>query len=236
MLINKNALKPYALSIAITGLGWPLSALAQIGTASQANADLEEVVVTARKRQESLQDVPLSIQAYSGDDLALGGVDNVENLVGKTPNLSLSSNLLSPGNDFLNIVIRGVGSQSAGAPAVGTFVDGAFVPSLAFDIGFLDVERVEVLRGPQGTLFGRNTQGGALNIVVRRPDEEFRGRVALTYDEFDTVRAQTGVFRTVGRGFLCQYCSGYVAHRWFSGKPGGRPGGWRQSAWPQCSG
>ena len=86
------------------------------------SVDLEEVVVTARKREESLQDVPLSIQAYSGEDLALGGVDNVENLVGKTPNLSLSSNLLSPGNDFLNIVIRGVGSQSAGAPAVGTFV------------------------------------------------------------------------------------------------------------------
>ncbi|MBB6522596.1 TonB-dependent receptor [Pseudoteredinibacter isoporae] len=202
MLINKNALQPYALSMAIAGLSWPISASAQTESDSQASTDLEEVVVTARKRQESLQDVPLSIQAYSGDDLALGGVDNVENLVGKTPNLSLSSNLLSPGNDFLNIVIRGVGSQSAGAPAVGTFVDGAFVPSLAFDIGFLDVERVEVLRGPQGTLFGRNTQGGALNIVVRRPDEEFRGKVALTYDEFDTVRAQTAFSGQLAENFF----------------------------------
>ncbi|MDE0002771.1 MAG: TonB-dependent receptor plug domain-containing protein [Rhodospirillaceae bacterium] len=147
----------------------------------------EEVIVTARKRVESRRDVPLSIQTYSGDELEQDRIDNVEDLVGRTPGLSLSSNLLSPGSDFLNVVIRGIGAQSAGAPAVGTYVDGAFVPSLSFDISFLDVEQVEVLKGPQGTLFGRNTQGGALNIVTRRPDEELRGRVAVTYDEFETV-------------------------------------------------
>jgi len=205
MLINKIAFKRHALFMALAGASLnPIASnvMAQSESAdTDRSVDLEEVVVTARKREESLQDVPLSIQAYSGEDLALGGVDNVENLVGKTPNLSLSSNLLSPGNDFLNIVIRGVGSQSAGAPAVGTFVDGAFVPSLAFDIGFLDVERVEVLRGPQGTLFGRNTQGGALNIVVRRPDEEFRGKVALSYDEFDTVRAQAAFSGQLAENF-----------------------------------
>ncbi|MCV6623253.1 MAG: TonB-dependent receptor [Cellvibrionaceae bacterium] len=205
MLINKIAFKRHALFMALAGASLnPIASnvMAQSeSTDTDRSVDLEEVVVTARKREESLQDVPLSIQAYSGEDLALGGVDNVENLVGKTPNLSLSSNLLSPGNDFLNIVIRGVGSQSAGAPAVGTFVDGAFVPSLAFDIGFLDVERVEVLRGPQGTLFGRNTQGGALNIVVRRPDEEFRGKVALSYDEFDTVRAQAAFSGQLAENF-----------------------------------
>ncbi len=155
--------------------------------------ELETIVVSARKRQESLQEVPLSVQAFTGNHIENARIDNVENLIGRVPNLSISSNLLSPGSDFLNIVIRGVGSQSAGAPAVGTFVDGAFVPSLSFDIGFLDVERIEVLKGPQGTLFGRNTEGGALNIVLKRPDEETHGKIAFTYDEFETLRGQASI-------------------------------------------
>ena len=182
-----------ASSIAAIAAGSLLLSPANAQDADEANAESDTIVVTARKREESLKDVPLSVQAYSAEALEKDRIDNVENLVGRTPNLSLSSNLLSPGNDFLNIVVRGVGAQSAGAPAVGTFVDGAFVPSLSFDIGFLDVERVEVLRGPQGTLFGRNTQGGALNIVVRRPDEDFRAKAAFTYDEFNTARAQGSI-------------------------------------------
>ncbi|NVD28142.1 TonB-dependent receptor [Parasphingorhabdus flavimaris] len=160
------------------------------------------IVVTARKREERAIDAPLSVQVFSAVSLERDRVDNVEDLVGRTPNLSLSSNVLSPGNDFLNIAIRGVGAQGAGVPAVGTFVDGAFVPSLSFDIGFMDVERVEVLRGPQGTLFGRNTQGGALNIVLRRPDEETRGRLALTFDEFESARAQAALSGQISDNFF----------------------------------
>lgn len=170
-----------------------ISPAASAQSEQQATLALEEVVVMARKREERLHEVPLSVQAFNGEALEAQRIDNVETMIGKVPNLSLSSNILSPGNDFINIVIRGVGAQSAGAPAVGTFVDGAFVPSLSFDIGFLDVERVEVLRGPQGTLFGRNTQGGALNIILKRPNEETRGKVAVTIDEFDTFRAQAAV-------------------------------------------
>lgn len=165
---------------------------------------LEEIIVSARKRQETIQDVPLSVQVFSGDQIEQDRINNVEHLIGRVPNLSLSSNILSPGKDFLNIVIRGVGAQSAGAPAIGTFVDGAFVPALSFDIGFLDVERVEVLKGPQSTLFGRNTSGGALNIVLRRPDENTRAKVAFTYDEFETFRAQAAV-------------AGQLSTNWFGG-------------------
>lgn len=175
--------------------------------AAQEQADsavLDEILVTARKRQESLQDVPMSVQAYSGDTIEIERLNNVEYMIGRVPNLSLSSNLLSPGSDFLNIVIRGIGAQSAGTPAVGTFVDGAFVPALSFDIGFLDVERVEILKGPQGTLFGRNTEGGALNIVVRRPDEDFRAKAAFTFDEFESLRGQAAM-------------SGPLSSRWFAG-------------------
>ena len=164
----------------------------------------EEIRVTARKRSEDLIDVPLSVQVFSGEQIELNRISNVDDLIGRVPNLSLSSNLLSPGKDFLNVVLRGIGAQSAGTPAVGTFVDGAFVPALSFDIGFLDVERVEILKGPQGTLFGRNTQGGALNIVLRRPDEDFRGKAAFTYDEFETLRGQGAV-------------SGPLSDNWFGG-------------------
>lgn len=154
---------------------------------------LGQITVTARRREERLLDVPLSVQAFSAVTLNERRIDNVQGLIGIVPNLSVSSNLLSPGKDFLNLVIRGVGAQSAGAPAVGTFVDGVYVPGLSFDVGFMDVERVEVLRGPQGSLFGRNTEGGALNIVLRRPSDETRARIALTYDEFNTIRGQANI-------------------------------------------
>ncbi|MEZ5737444.1 MAG: TonB-dependent receptor [Novosphingobium sp.] len=155
--------------------------------------DGNAITVTARKREERLIDVPISVTALSGEALEARQINDVTSLVGKTPSLYSSSNLLSPGKDFINLVIRGIGAQSAGTPAVATIVDGVYVPALSFDIGFMDVERVEVLRGPQGTLFGRNTEGGALNIVLRRPDEFARGKVALSYDTFNTVRAQAAL-------------------------------------------
>ncbi len=173
------------------------------GALAQANsaADSGDIVVTARKREERLIDVPISVAAISGAQLENNFVANVDGLFGKIPSLYFSSNLLSPGKDFVNLVIRGIGAQSAGTPAVATIVDGVYVPALSFDIEFMDVERVEVLRGPQGTLFGRNTQGGALNIVLRRPDEQTRGRVALTYDEFNTARVQAGISGPIGGVF-----------------------------------
>jgi len=173
-------------AITLTWLQCP-TALAQANVSAE---HVEEVIVTARKREERLLDVPLSVEVIGGPDIAKQFIDNVSDLVGRVPNLYFSSNVLSPGKDFLNLVIRGVGAQGAGTPAVGTFVDGAYVPALAFDTDFMDVERVEVLRGPQGTLFGRNTEGGALSIVLRRPDADLRRSLAMTYDEFETVRAQ----------------------------------------------
>ncbi len=180
----------------------PLAGAQDESDRADAAAALEEVIVTARKREERLQDVPLSLQSFSAEDLFVRRTENVTQLIGSVPNLYTSSNLLSPGKDFVNLVIRGVGAQSAGAPAVGTFVDGVYFPALSFDIGFLDVERVEILRGPQGTLFGRNTQGGALNIVLQRPDEHTRAKVALTYDSFETVRGQGSVSGPLGNGFF----------------------------------
>ncbi len=154
------------------------------------NFVLEEIVVSARKRDESLLDVPVSVAAFSDTQLEKLGISDVTDIIGRTPGLYFSSSVVSPVKDYTFLVIRGVGANSGGEPSAATFIDGVYSPSLGFDIGFLDLERVEILRGPQGTLFGRNTQAGALNIVTKRPDQEARAKVAFEVDEFETYRAR----------------------------------------------
>jgi len=153
---------------------------------------LEEITVTARRREESLSDVPLSITAYSGENLArLGAIDIVE-VAKTTPNVTLE---VSRGtNTTLTAFIRGVGQQDpvAGFEAgVGLYIDDVYLnrPQAAV-LDIYDVERIEVLRGPQGTLYGRNTIGGAIKYVTGRLDDQptlkVRGSVG-SYSQFDAV-------------------------------------------------
>jgi iron complex outermembrane recepter protein len=164
-------------------------------------SSVDELVVTARLRPERVIDVPLSVQALNATTLQQKRIENVNDLYAVAPNLYFSSNLLSPGRDFINLVVRGVGAESAGQPAVATIVDGVYQPSLAFDTAFLGADRVELLRGPQGTLFGRNTEGGALNIVLHRPGDQLEGRVAVTVDTLETARLQGSLSGPLGGGF-----------------------------------
>jgi iron complex outermembrane receptor protein len=133
---------------------------------------LEEVVVTAQKRAESLQDTPISLVAFDADELAQRGISNVEDLSGNVPGITVEP--FPTQSSTLRIFIRGVGlneSQVTQDPAVGVYQDGVYIArssGLALDIA--DLERIEVLRGPQGTLYGRNTTGGAVNLVTRKPD------------------------------------------------------------------
>jgi len=154
---------------------------------------LEEVVVTARKKEESWRDVPIAVTAYTGARLELARIEDATDLIGRTPGLFTTSGDMEwlSGSGFM--VIRGVGATPIIEPAVGTFLDGVYQTGINFDMDFLDVERVEVLRGPQGTLFGRNTQGGALNITSKKPSEEFTGKARLSYDEFNTTDLQAVV-------------------------------------------
>jgi iron complex outermembrane receptor protein len=167
--------------------------LAPESPAESAPIQLDQIVVTARKRKEDLVDVPLTVQAFGAEQITANRIDSSTDLVGDVPSLYFSSNLLSPGRDFLNLVVRGIGAQSEGSPAVPTFVDGVYAPSLAFDMDFIDPERVEVLQGPQGTLFGRNAEGGALNIVLKRPDNDFEAKTSFSDDTLNTPRAQASV-------------------------------------------
>lgn len=173
----------------------PLPMVASVAQAADAEPmGLEEIVVFARKREERLQDVPVAVSAISAADLEKAGVTNVEDLSGKVPSLYFSqNNNVSPQKDNKAIVLRGVGFNPVLEPSTGFFIDGVYQPGIGYDLGFLDVARVEVLRGPQGTLFGRNTEAGAVNIVTRRPGDETRGRASMEVDDLFSARAQASI-------------------------------------------
>ncbi|NIB44449.1 TonB-dependent receptor [Pseudomaricurvus alkylphenolicus] len=148
----------------------------------------EEIVVTARKREETLQDIPVAVSAISGQDLEVKGLENAEDLFSLAPGLYYSQAGQRKNDEQFYLTIRGVGSSPVVEPSVGVFVDGIYMPSLGWSSEFLDVARVEVLRGPQGSLFGRNTLAGALNIVSKAPSDEFTGKVNVEISEFDAYK------------------------------------------------
>lgn len=129
---------------------------------------VEEVVVTAQKREEKLQDVPISVAAFSAEQLQAMGVDNTKDLGKVTPGLQFSEFA-----GFTLVYLRGVGTDSFlpyADPSVATYVDGLYIPAQQGLVNsFGGVERVEVLKGPQGTLFGRNSTGGAINVITKSP-------------------------------------------------------------------
>lgn len=144
---------------------------------------VEEIVVTAQKRAENLQTVPIAISAFGSETLNERQITGVRDLAEHVPNLQFSTGAGGGGNSS-NLFIRGIGQMdfiTTTDPGVGTYVDGVYfarVSGAALDLG--DVERLEVLRGPQGTLFGRNTIGGALNVTTARPSDKFEGRAEVT--------------------------------------------------------
>ena len=153
------------------------------GSAGTASMLVEEVLVTARKRNdlESVQDVPLAVSAFSGDQIEALFASDLTDVTANVPNATAYSSATFPG--YVNFFIRGMGVAGtvlSDDPAVGVFVDGVYQgvsAGIVFDS--FDLEAVEVLRGPQGTLFGRNVTGGAALLRTRRPTDEFSARVRL---------------------------------------------------------
>lgn len=148
-------------------------------------AVVEEIIVTAQKRAESIQHVPLSITAFSGDFLTENGLVLIEDVSRMTPNFSTYISSYPTSNC---IAIRGIGSvgHTAIESSVGVFNDGVYYPRPGSVLGMLlDVQTFEVLRGPQGTLFGRNTAAGALNITTHDPSEETEGVIELGVGDYD---------------------------------------------------
>lgn len=171
-------------SLLMAGLTAPLVSLAQQAPRTAAQALMEEIVVTARKREENSQDVPLAISAFGEDQIEALKVRDLESLAVGMPNVSLDDAGTTPG--YANFSIRGLGINSSIVsidPTVGVFVDGVYLGLAAGQVfDMFDLESIEVLRGPQGTLFGRNVTGGAILVNTKKPGDELEGNVAAGVD------------------------------------------------------
>ena len=160
-------------------------AVAIVTASSGANAaELEEVIVTAQKRAESLQDVPVSLVAISGTKIAEAGLHSFQELSQYVPNLTITENAV---NTIISMRGIGVGANQSFEQSVGVYVDGVhYGKSRQSRTALYDVQQVEVLRGPQGILFGKNTLAGAINVTTATPeaDEEFGGRISASKESF----------------------------------------------------
>lgn len=181
----------YRVSASILGLIMAMPALAQAPAEADSSASdaSNEIVVTAQKREQSLQDVPLSITAIAGDTLAERGINDVTTLSTSVPGLNFGQS----GSDA-RPAMRGVRTEEVDAgndPVIGFFVDGAYKPRTSQALAaFIDLERVEVLRGPQGTLFGRNTYGGSINLISKLPEADFGGSASVRYASYNDIRIE----------------------------------------------
>ncbi|MEK9988493.1 MAG: TonB-dependent receptor [Halieaceae bacterium] len=173
-------------SAVVAGAGFVLSALAvavpQVAF-SQSSA-LEEVIVTAERRAQDAQDVPIALTIIGGSEISPSGISSISDVALKTPNLTFTQfNIGEP-----QLFLRGLGTtiDSAGAdPTVSVFIDDVYVGRSAGATSDLyDLERIEVLRGPQGTLYGRNVTGGAISIVTKRPSNEFEAKLGVTVGNY----------------------------------------------------
>ena len=161
-------------------------ASAQQPQSASAAAMLEEVVVTARRREESLQDLPLSIAAINADAMRSQGIVEIRQISDFVPNVTFRDSDL---RGKAALVIRGIGGIPGGSrpTGAGVYLDGHYIPtSRGTMLSTLDLERVEVLRGPQGTLFGKNTTGGAVQFITAKPQPEFEADIELRVADFGT--------------------------------------------------
>ena len=153
-----------------------LAVIAQAGFTAEQPGDgrIQEIIVTAEKREASLQETAIAITAFGKEELGLRGIDNIEDLQFNVPNLVISPNSQSP---VEYAYIRGVGTDQPVAgfdPGVAYHVDGVYIGQPSSIPGDLwDMERIEVLRGPQGTLYGKNTTGGSINVITSAPTDRF---------------------------------------------------------------
>ena len=191
-----------------------LSVVPQTGAAQeqQSVSDMmfEEITVTARKREENLQDTPISITAFTANGMEARGMSDISQLGEFTPNLVFDNTAaIAATSSAAAIYIRGVGQIDWALPTdpgVGLYVDGVYIArSVGGVLDLLDVERVEVLKGPQGTLFGRNTIGGALSITTKKPHEELEGYAEATIGSYDRTDLRFGINVPISETFFANF-------------------------------
>lgn len=183
---NKNTIAMATAALVTTGLA-----------SAQEGGVLDEIIVTAEKREASLQDVPISMTAVTGETLENLAIDDMMDLYVQTPGLSFSR-----AGGEAQVYIRGIGTDAFGVtidPSVAIHLDGVYLGRPQMGLAqFLDVERVEILKGPQGTLYGRNATGGAINILSRKPSDEIDGYATIGAGSFG--RQEMKLAGNVGMG------------------------------------
>lgn len=187
-LASRRALTSSLIALSISASFWSTVASAQVAPTDPPQEPADgEIVVTAQKREQNLSDVPMSVNALSGDALVTRGVQSVQDLAKFTPGLSY----VESGASTPVYSLRGVGffdTALAARPTVSVYVDQVPLPFSAMSVGStLDLERVEVLKGPQGTLFGQNATGGAINFIAAKPSGQLGSGLNLSFASFNTV-------------------------------------------------
>ena len=182
---------------------------------------IEEVIVTAQKREQNLQDVGISMTAFSGDQVKEMGFTNTVDVVSMTPGFNITTPAAEGAT--INFFLRGVGLndfQDTSENPVGAYFDEVYRGAMGgLHLQLFDIERVEVLRGPQGTLYGRNTSGGLVHFISKKPTEEFEGYGEISYGSYDELKFEAAVGGKITEGLLGRASmatnnnSGYVENR-----------------------
>ena len=186
ILINNSVIKTI-LCTAISSLLWCAESMAQETNSSSDNLALEEIIVTTQRREQSLNDVPIAVSAFQGKELRERGVQTFEDITRTIPNVAVGSYFASRAEISIRGVAMSDSFQSTDQQPTGIYQDGVFLGSRAVHLAqIFDLDRVEIARGPQGVLFGRNTTSGAVRYMSKAPDEEPGGYINANYGNFGT--------------------------------------------------
>ena len=206
---NKSPSKRRGL-LGVLAAVFAISAGAQEEAEKTVDSVLDEILVTAQRREQTVQDVGISITAFSADDINELRIQVPSDLASHIPNVDMTSQL---GKQNVVVTIRGVGLNDINAnisPSVGVYVDDVFLASpgmLGFSI--FDLERIEVLKGPQGTLYGRNTIGGAINFITKKPGDEGEGYLTVGYGNFDATELEGAVTVPISENLSARLAATY---------------------------
>ena len=170
---------------------------------------IEQITVTAEKREENLQDAALAISAFSGNSLESRGIDDLSNFQSYVPGLHVGQE-----QDGFKVSLRGIGLQGTSSisdPGVAFYIDNLYIPRPAGNSAiFYDINRIEVLRGPQGTLYGRNATGGVVNVIANEPDSEISGQIGASYGSRDLLEFRGVANIPLGEGFASRFSVVYT--------------------------
>ena len=192
-----------ASALALAGAAGPV-------LAAEESSMVEELIVTAQKKAESIQDVPIAVSAFSQDALQKSRIDGGPNLVLAIPNVNFSKGNFTG----YNFQIRGIGSKlvaGSGDAATGIHLNNApLISNNLFETEFYDVERVEVLRGPQGTLYGRNATGGVVNLISNKPSDRLEGMARAEYGNYNSIKLRGMINAPISDAFAVRLAGAYL--------------------------